>query len=79
MVIGYAVHDGHVPIDFQNDVVRRVEDLLLAAVRQAERKIPLPVHRGHRDHGYVDRGESPLVVGTAVAEQHGLMVGPALV
>ena len=79
VVVGYAVHDGHVRIDLQDDVLRRVEDLLLAAVRQAEGEIPLPVHRRYGNHGHVDGGESPFVVGAAVAEQHGLMIGSSLV
>ena len=74
-----AVDHWHMLVDLQDDVVRGVQHLLHAAVGQAVAEIAVLVHGGHGDHGNVHRSISPAVIGTAVTEQHGRVIGPAFV
>ena len=68
MVAAHAKDDGHVGIDFNDDRFRRIEHLLGAAIGQAKGKIPVPVHGGYGNHGYIDWRKAPLIIGAAVAK-----------
>ena len=62
-----------------DNLVSRIQHLLLATVREAEAEITVPVHGGYGEHGYIDGSDALFIIGTAVAEEHGFMVCHTLV
>ena len=73
-------HDvGHVRVDLDDHFVRRVDQLLLGAVREPVAEIAVAVHRGHGDHRDVHRRVAALIVAPAMPEEHRREIGPARV
>ena len=79
MVVGQSRYCRHGGVHLEDDMLRRIQDLLHGAVGEAVGEVPVFVHGRDRDHRHIHRRITLAVIGPVVPEQHRRMERSPLV